>query len=102
MQAILPLFATKIVYERACPRIRTGVPGLRLRQARNDAERRLSVLLRMCWLQDPAASKVGGLLRFLFLRVGKVSTDAGRELHHTSAPIVPAPALAKSRDTVAG
>jgi hypothetical protein len=81
MQAILPLFATKIVYERACPRIRTGVPGLRLRQARNDAERRLSVLLRMRWLQDRAASKAGGLLRFLFVRVGKVSPDARRVLN---------------------
>jgi hypothetical protein len=79
MQAIRPLFTTKIVYERACLGILAGVPCLRLRQARNDAERRLSVLLRMCWLQDPAASKAGGLLRFLFLRFGKVSPDARRE-----------------------
>ena len=77
--SLLKFFMNDLVLESVL--VLASVPCLRLRQARNDAERRLSVFLRMRWLQDPAAVKGGGLLRFLFLRFGKVSPDAGRELH---------------------
>jgi hypothetical protein len=54
------------------------LPALWLCRQRGDADRRLSVLLRMPRLRHDAAAEAGRLLRFLLLRLGAMPTDSGR------------------------
>lgn len=61
--------------------IRSDVSALRVGHSRKDADRRVRVLLRMQWLQGPLATYTWALLRFLYLRIGGMSTEAaGRDL----------------------
>lgn len=78
------------------PRIRAGLPALRLRQAGDHAHGRLPVLLRMQQLRVSAAPQAWRLLCVLLLRLGEVpagSTTWGllqpRLKHRAIAPCGP-------------
>src|SRR6266508_6565589 len=67
-------------HERADPPIRADLSALRLRQAGNEAHRRLSVLLRVRPVRGVAQAQPRRLLRFLLVRLGQVPADAGAAL----------------------
>src|SRR5258708_10955026 len=67
-------------HERADPPIRADLSAVRLRQAGNDAHRRLPVLLRMHPVRGVAQAQPRRLLRFLLVRLGQVPADAGAAL----------------------
>lgn len=62
-------------------RLHPDLPGLRLRQGRDHADRRLPVLLRLRWLRHPPQAEGRRLLRVLLLRLGALpSSPGGRKM----------------------
>ena len=59
----------------ACTRFDTDLPGVWAREDRADADRCLSVVLRVRGLPHGAQTQAGRLLRVLFLRDGTVPAD---------------------------
>ena len=58
--------------------IHDHVSGLRDLEDRDDADRRLPILLRVHQVQNDTSSEAGRLLRLLHVRFGTVPGDSGR------------------------
>ena len=61
-------------HERHPPGVRADLPDLRARTARDHANRRVPVFLRMHAMQNAAEAEGWRLLRVLFLRIGRLSS----------------------------